>query len=143
MENKTDTRKKARSRDVAAFVFFLFFSFGMWYIDYLGKELESELKTPLVFVNSPTGKIVAPEYEYLNVLLKGTGYTILKHKYRIKDDSVSIDLSEIAYRKLRASSGYYLLTSALVKPYELQLKSGCRVVAMNPDTLYFVFKETE
>lgn len=140
MENKTDTRKKVRSRDVAAFVFFLLFSFGMWYINYLGEDVESELKTPLVFVNNPEGKTAAPEYQHLNVLLKGTGYTILKHKYRIKDDSITIDLSEIAYRKLRISQGYYLLTSNLVKPYESQLKSGCKVVDINPDTLYFILK---
>ena len=142
MGNKTDTQKKIYNKDIVIFGFFLFFSFGLWYLNYLGKDVESELKAPLKFVNAPIEKSIDPEFEYLNVKLKGTGYSILKFKYSGKRDSVAVDLSKIAYRRTRnVPSDYYILTSELVKPYENQIKSVCEVLAMKPDTIYFEIKE--
>ena len=141
MANKTDTRK-TNSRDIVIFAVFLFFSFVLWYLNYLGKDIESDLRTPLKFINPPINKTIAPQSAYLNVTLKGTGYSILKLKYNVKD-TVSVDLSKTPYRRAGNTADYYVLTSALAKPYENQTKAGCEITAMKPDTIYFEIKEAD
>ena len=144
MENKTDTQKKVYSKDIIIFSFFLLFSFVLWCLNYLGKDIESELKAPVKFVNSPIEKTIASTPEYLDVSLKGIGYSIFKLKYSGKKDSVSVDFSKVAYGRVRNTvSDYYILTSTLAKPYESQMKAKCEVLSMKPDTLYFKFKESE
>ena len=144
MENKTDTKKKTYSKEIVIFAFFLFFSFSLWYLNYLGKDIESELKIPVKFVNLPIEKVIEPEHKYINVSLKGTGYSILQLKFYDRKDSVSIDLSNVAYSRVRnLASDYYILTSTLVKTYESQMKAKCEILSIKPDTLYFKFKESD
>ena len=141
MENKTDTKKKTYSKDIVIFAFFLFFSFSLWYINYLGKDIESELKIPVKYVNFPAEKVIEPEHKYINVSLKGTGYSILQLKYNGKD-SVLVDFSNVIYKKNNnLFSDSYILTSTIVKSYESQMKAKCEIISMKPDTLYFVIKD--
>ena len=140
MGNKTDTQKKPYSKDLVIFTFFLFFSFVLWYLNYLGKYNELEQKAPVKFVNLPAEKAVVPEFDYLNVMLKGTGYSIMKFKYSGKKDSVLVDLSKTAYSRIRNTTNYYIITSTLLKTYESQMKAKCEVLSFKPDTLYFEIK---
>ena len=140
MGYKTDTQKKPYSKDIVIFAFFLFFSFGFWYLNYLGKYIESEQIAPVKFINLPVEKAVEPEFDYLNVTLKGTGYSIMKFKYSGKKDSVLVDLSKTAYSRVRNTTDYYILTTTLLKPYEFQMKAKCEVLSFKPDTLYFEIK---
>ena len=52
---KTLRRKRvsAINRDVVVFAFFLFLSFGFWYLNSLGKEMEADIKYPVKYINIP------------------------------------------------------------------------------------------
>jgi hypothetical protein len=48
-EKLTRREVSAINRDVVVFAFFLFLSFGLWYINSLGKEVEADIKYPVTF----------------------------------------------------------------------------------------------
>ena len=43
------------------FAFFLFLSFGLWYINSLGKEVEADIKYPVKYINIPKDRTIAEE----------------------------------------------------------------------------------
>jgi len=132
--------------DVVVFAFFLLLSFLLWYLNYLGKETEADIRLPVRFINMPKGRVLneeAPSKIYLS--LKGPGYSILKLKYPVNKTSVTVDLSKVTYKRVPESKspGYYLVTSELTKSFTLQLRSGCDVTSIKPDTLFFSFTKAD
>ena len=130
----------AVNRDVAVFAFFLFLSFGLWYINFLGKEMETEIKFPAEYVNIPKDRVIDQEMPMtLNFMLKGPGFSVLKLKISGNKSPVEIDLSKISYKRVPATRNpdYYILTSGLLKNLTIQLKTGCEIVSISPDTLFF------
>jgi hypothetical protein len=132
------------NRDVVVFAFFLILSFGLWYINSLGKEIEADIKYPFRYINIPKDRIIdtgAPSR--LNFSLKGPGYTVLKLKVSGSKPPVLIDLSKVGYKKNPESknSDYFIITSGLIKSLTVQLRSGCEILAIKPDTLFFTMNK--
>ena len=133
------------NRDVVVFTFFLFLSFGFWYINSLGKEVEADIRYPLRFINTPKDKVVADgNQSKLNLSLKGPGYTILKLRMSGSKPPVTVDLSKVTWRRVPDSKihEYYILTAGLVKSLSVQIRSGCEVIAVRPDTLFFTLEKS-
>lgn len=143
-ENLTKRKVKVINRDVAVFAFFLFLSFIFWYLNSLGKESETDIRYQVKYVNVPKerGKIVDP-YADLNLFLKGPGYSILKLKLSGNKAPVIIDFSKVNYK--RATGGktltYFIVTSGLTKSLNVQMRSGCEITSIKPDTLFFTFEK--
>ena len=143
-ENLTKRKVKVINRDVAVFSFFLFLSFIFWYLNSLGKESETDIRYQVKYVNVPKerGKIVDP-YADLNLFLKGPGYSILKLKLSGNKAPVIIDFSKVNYK--RAPGGktltYFIVTSGLTKSLNVQMRSGCEITSIKPDTLFFAFEK--
>ena len=55
----TKKEVSAVNRDIAVFTFFLFLSFGFWYLNSLGKEIEADLKYPVKYINLPKERLIA------------------------------------------------------------------------------------
>jgi len=138
---KTAKRKgRAINRDVAVFTFFLFLSFGLWYINSLGKETEGDVKYPVKYINIPKDRILSEVFpDKLSFSLKGPGYTVLKLKMSGTRPPVLIDLSKVSYKRLPESknSDFFIVTSGLAKSLTVQIRSGCEIIAIKPDTLFF------
>jgi len=142
MEKNAKKIKGVINRDVVVFAFFLLLSFFLWYLNSLGKEAEADIRRPVRFINIPRGRILndnAPER--VNLSLKGPGYSILKLKYPGKRTPVTIDLAKTTYKRVPESKtlDYYILTSGLTKTFTVQLRSGCDVTSVKPDTLFISF----
>jgi len=142
MEKNAKKIKGVINRDVVVFAFFLLLSFFLWYLNSLGKEAEADIRRPVRFINIPRGRILndnAPER--VNLSLKGPGYSILKLKYPGKRTPVTIDLAKTTYKRVPESKtlDYYILTSGLTKTFTVQLRSGCDVTSVKPDTLFIYF----
>ena len=130
----------AINRDVAAFTFFLFLSFGLWYINSLGKEAEADVRFPFRYVNVPSARtLVSESASNLSFSLKGPGYSLLKLKVSGDRPPVLIDLSKVSYKRVPESKNgdYYLATSSLIKSLTIQIRTGCEIIAIKPDTLWF------
>jgi hypothetical protein len=139
------TKSKVRlvKRDIVVFTFFLFLSFGLWYINSLGKEIEADIKYPVKYVNLPRERVISEVPERLNLYLKGPGYSVLKLRISGKKAPLQIDLSKISYRRVPESKNadYFITTSGLTKSFTVQIRAGCEVTGIKPDTLFFTFNK--
>jgi hypothetical protein len=131
------------NRDIVVFTFFLFLSFGLWYINSLGKEIEADIKYPVMYVNLPRERVIADVPEKLNLYLKGPGYSVLKLRISGNKAPLQVDLSKISYRRVPESKNadYFIVTSGLIKSFTVQIRAGCEVTAIKPDTLFFTFNK--
>ena len=143
-ENLTKKEISVINKDVVVFVFFLFLSFVFWYLNSLGKEIEADIKYPVKYTNLPKERVIIDESPVkLNIFLKGSGYSILKLKVPGKRAPVLIDISKVNYYRVPGSKGlnYYIVTSGLTKSLTVQLRSGCEITSIKPDTLFFTVEK--
>jgi len=142
MEKNAKKRKGLINRDVVVFAFFLLLSFFLWYLNSLGKETEADIRRPVKYVSIPVGRKLSDDTPArVNLSLKGPGYSILKLKYPGKKTPLAIDLAKITYKRVPGSKNpdYYILASSLAKTFAVQLRSGCDVTSVKPDTLFISF----
>jgi hypothetical protein len=143
-----DAKKKigAINKDVVVFAFFLLLSFTLWYLNSLGKEAEADIKVPVKYVNIPKGRVLEhnPDFK-LSLSMKGPGYSILKLKYPGKKTPLTIDLSKVTYKRVPETKvpDYFILTAGLAKSFTVQLRSGCDVISIKPDTLFISLEKSE
>jgi YbbR domain-containing protein len=129
-------------RDVFVFAFFLFLSFIFWTLNSLGKELESEVKYPVRYINLPKERVLTDGLPpKLNLYIKGPGYSILKLKLSGNRAPVVLDIATINYRRIPGSKSlnYYILTTGLIPNLTNQLRAECKILTVQPDTLFFSF----
>jgi hypothetical protein len=140
MENLTKKEVSVINRDVVVFAFFLFLSFVFWYLNSLGKEIEAGIRYPVKYIKLPRERLIVEEPPVkLNLYLKGPGYSILKLKLSGNRTPVIIDISKVNYMRVPGSKSlsYYIVTSGLTKSLTVQLRSGCEITSIKPDTLFF------
>lgn len=148
METKIDNRdtgpagKGTRSvrsvrKNLLIFAFFLILSFIFWYLNSLGKDLETDIRYPVTYINVPKNKSLAAETTRLTLLMKGPGYSILKLK-AWNSSPLVIDLSRVPVRHLvnEKFTDYIIVNSSLVQNFNTQLKSPCKITSVKPDTLF-------
>jgi hypothetical protein len=142
MEKNEKKRIGLINRDVVVFVFFLILSFFLWYLNSLGKEAEADIRRPVKYINIPVGRTLSDDTPVrINLSLKGPGYSILKLKYPGKKTPLAIDLAKTSYKRMPGSKDpdYYIPASGLAKTFTVQLRSGCEVTSVKPDTLFISF----
>jgi hypothetical protein len=142
-ETRTELTKRGvggSNKDVVIFAFFLFLSFVFWYLNSLGKDIETGIKYPVKYTNIPKERVIldGPQVK-LTLFLKGTGFSILKLKLSGKKAPVEIDISKVNYKRLPGSRNpdFFIVTSGLVKSLAIQMRSGCEITSIKPDTLFF------
>jgi hypothetical protein len=139
-ENLVKKGARAIKRDIAVFAFFLVLSFIFWYLNSLGKEMEAGIDYQVKFTNLPKERAIAENQPaHLNLFLKGPGYSILKLKFSGNNTPVRIDISKVNYKRAPGDKAlnYYIVTSGLTKSLNIQMRSGCEITSIKPDTLYF------
>jgi len=129
-------------RDVFIFGFFLVLSFVFWYLNSLGKEIESEVKYPVRYINLLKERVLTEGLPAkLDLYLKGPGYSVLKLKMSGNRAPLVLDISTINYRRVPGSRSlnYFLLTDGLIPILTNQLHAECEITSVSPDTLFFSF----
>jgi hypothetical protein len=60
-----------------------------------------------------------------------------------KKPPVLIDLSKVTYKRVPESknSDYFIVTAGLVKSLTVQIRSGCEIIQIKPDTLFFILNK--
>jgi hypothetical protein len=129
-------------RDIVVFIFFLFLSFGFWYLNSLRKDFELDLKYPVKYINPPKGRELAGDSpSKLTLNLKGSGYSIFKLKISGNRSPLIIDFSKITYRRVQNSkpTEYYVVLNELVTNFNRQLRSEYQILSVKPDTVFMKF----
>jgi hypothetical protein len=151
VKGSTGTRKKLTrnsrgiNKDIFIFAFFLIVSFFFWYLNSLRKEVETTIRYPLRFTNIPRGReVTASDPSKLTLYLKGTGSSIIRQKLSSRKNPLSIDISKVIYRRLpdNRQPKYYLVSSSLVRSFNVQLRSEFEIISIKPDTLFFTLEKS-
>jgi hypothetical protein len=146
-ETRTRLVKRGGSkinRDVLVFAFFLLLSFVFWYLNSLGKDVETGIKYYVMYTNLPKERVIAEDPRArLTLYLKGTGSSILKLKLSGNKAPVELDISKVNYKRVPGSRNpdYFIITSGLAKSLAVQLRSGCEITSIKPDTLFFTLEK--
>jgi len=151
MEKKDGTRTGNLSgkglnrinRNLLVFAFFLLLSFIFWYLNSISKELETDIRYPVIYTNVPDEKTLAEEApSRLTLILKGHGYSMLRLRILGKGNPIVIDFSEISLNSIQnnRSGDHYIITAPLIANFNSQLLSECKIMSVKPDTLFFSFK---
>jgi len=128
------------NRDVIVFLFFLFLSFIFWFLNSLAKDIESDIRYPVRYINLPKDRVLIEDLpSRLSLYLKGPGYSILKLKLSGNRTPVIIDISSVNYKRVPGSTtlSYYIVTSGLIPRLTNQLRAECQISSIKPDTLFF------
>jgi hypothetical protein len=139
-DNLVKKRTRVIKRDLAVFAFFLFLSFIFWYLNSLSKEVEAGINYEVKYTNLPKERAIVQDHSsQLKLFLKGPGYSILKLKISGGKAPVVIDISKVNYKRAQGDKGlnYYIITSGLAKSLNVQVRSGCEITSIKPDTLFF------
>jgi hypothetical protein len=129
-------------KNLLIFTFFLILSFIFWYLNSLGKDLETDFRYPVVYTNVPKKKILIAETTRLSIMVKGPGYSILKLKVFSNASPLAIDLSKVSVRHIQNESypDCIVVTTSLIQNFSSQLKSPCKITSVKPDTLFISFR---
>jgi hypothetical protein len=139
-ENLTKKGVRGINRDVAVFAFFLFLSFIFWYLNSLGKEVEAGIQYHVKYTNIPRERVITESSPAdLDLFLKGPGYSIIKLKFSNRKAPVIIDISKVNYKRAPGGKAlnYFIVTSGLTKSLNVQMRTGCEITSIKPDTLFF------
>jgi hypothetical protein len=142
-QNAAKKAKNVIRKDIVVFIFFLFLSFLLWYLNSLGKEIEAGFRFPVRYTNLPKERAIVEESsKMLNLYIKGSGYSIVKLRLTGTRMPVSIDISKVSYKRVQGSKGlnYFIITSGLVKSLSVQMRYGCEITSIKPDTLFFTLE---
>jgi hypothetical protein len=142
-ENLPGKGAKVKNRNILVFIFFLFLSFALWYLDSLGNQIEADIRYPVTFTHVPGNKALTTDLPSRLILnFKGTGYSILRTKASASKIPLEIDLSRSGYKAVPGGklSDLYIVTSRLIPGISSRLKSECEITSIKPDTLFFTFK---
>jgi len=89
------------NKNVVIFAFFLFLAFIFWYLNSLGKEIKSEFKYTVNFINSPKGRVLSGDFQSkLTLELKGQGYSLLRQKISGTRTPLVVDLSKVIFKRI-------------------------------------------
>jgi len=94
--------------DIMIFSVFFFLSFIFWYLNSLGKAIQSDIKYPVKFINVPKDRELALAPTRLNLFLQGTGFSMLRLKISGNSDPAIIDLSKVPYKSVRNNINGFL-----------------------------------
>jgi hypothetical protein len=154
MEGKTGiwfnklTKKEVSklNKNVIIFAFFLFLATVFWYLNSLGKEIKSDFRYSVNFINPPKGRVVSGDIvSKLQIELKGQGYSLLKHKISGVRTPLVVDLSKLTFKRIPDSkpTRYYVLSTGLITNFKKQIGNGFDVLSVKPDTIFLTFSPIE
>jgi hypothetical protein len=133
---------KLTNRKLAVFSIFLLLSFLFWYLDALGNQIQADIKYPVTYKNIPDLIDSAKMPQRITLLLNGTGFSILRLQFTGKSNPVTVDFSKVSYKRSNNQEEglYYLITAGMESSFSSQIKPGCTISSVSPDTLYFYSK---
>ncbi|GLB51881.1 hypothetical protein NBRC110019_09200 [Neptunitalea chrysea] len=119
-----------RNKKTITFLVFLGFSFIIWLLIKLSKEYEQNYTVTLQFYETDKQKIISDQsLEKVNVLVKSTGFQLLRHNLSSKE--FNIDVTNLGEHKITVD----LSNSRYKNALERQLFKRSNVLAVTPESV--------
>lgn len=107
-----------------------------WLLLALNNQYTYSVKTIMLYKNFPQNRAFHPlQSDTVDLLVKGSGWELIFEKFRIKPESVDIDLSKLNRQD-------FLVFSNQLPEINKLINSTQKVVGASPDTLYFNFTKS-
>ncbi len=129
------------NREVLIFIFFLFLSSLFWYLNELGKDVDTVIQYPVRYINPPKGRVLTGDLpDRISMELQGPGYSILKMKLSGSRAPVVVDFSRMTLKRLPGKqTSFYIVSSSMIEDFSKQLHADFTISVIKPDTIYFGF----
>jgi hypothetical protein len=144
ISNYTDREKVKINKKLLIYLFFLFISIGLWYLNALSKEYTTSIFCPVKYGNFPKGKALISDLpEKLELKVKGLGFNILRYKITSYSRTISLPIDNFRLDISRKGNEYvyYLLTRYTKEWIANQLSNDIQLIEVFPDTLIFRFTD--
>jgi hypothetical protein len=142
--NYPDREKVKKNKKLLIYLFFLFISIVLWYLNALSKDYTTTILFPVSYSNFPKGKaLISNLPEKLDFKIKGLGFSILKYKLTSFSRSISLPIDNFRLDVDRKDNQYtyYLLTRYIREWMSNQFGSDIQLIEIKPDTLIFKFTD--
>lgn len=107
-----------------------------WLLLALNNQYTYSVKTIMLYKNFPQNRAFHPlQSDTVDLLVKGSGWELIFEKFRIKPESVDIDLAKLNRQD-------FLVFSNQLPEINKMINSTQKVVGADPDTLYFNFTKS-
>ena len=137
--------KNSVNREFLTYLVFLLIAVTIWYLNALNKDYTTDLKFTVKYADLPADKVlVNTPPEYLTLTVNAQGFTVLKYKFGLIFNPITLDASYQTLRKISASTSgdYYISTQTVFDKIAAQLSSDAKLKMVTPDTLKFQFSGT-
>lgn len=126
------------------FLICLAISTVLWLISSLGKTYETSVSMPVRYSNLPENKVLI-NYppSRLQVTIEASGFTLLRHKFRISVNPINFNIASLANNYLGNPKALKLVTRNYIARLSNQLSSEISIIDISPDTLFFQLDELE
>lgn len=135
--------KKIRfDQKIIIFIFFLFISTLLWFLNALEKKYTTKISYPVKFYNFPKDKVLLNDLPtQFELEINSYGYVLLKYKISHNFIPLRINVSNLSLSNLakQDSSKVYILTEYINHEINEQLNSDIKLSNIKPDTLIFKF----
>ena len=133
------------SRDSKPFIFLvcLMLATLLWLIKTMDKPYETTVAIPVQYTNLPRNKIlVNPPDSKLDVKLRATGLTLLRHKIGLTITPINFNVRLFTDNLMEKSnsSRFFILTNRYIPQISSQVGAGITIQDIFPDTLFFEFE---
>ena len=142
--NFADREKVKINKKLSIYLFFLFISIALWYLNALSKDYTTVISYKVRYQNFPKGKaLVSDMPEKLDLKVKGLGFSVLKHKLIAYNKVIDLPIDNFRLDISRKDNqySYFLLTRYTKEWMAGQLTSDVQLVDIKPDTLVFKFTD--
>lgn len=142
--NIADREKVKVNKKLLIYLFFLFISIALWYLNALSKDYTTVIYYKVRYENFPKGKaLVSDMPEQLGLKVKGLGFSVLKHKViaYTKTINLPIDNFRLDISRKNNQYSYFLLMRYTREWISGQLTSDIQLIDVLPDTLVFKFTD--
>ena len=142
--NFADREKVKVNKKLLIYLFFLFVSIALWYLNALSKDYTTIIYYKVRYENFPKGKaLVSDMPEKLGLKVKGLGFSIFKHKVIAYTKTINLPIDNFRLNISRNDNqyNYFLLTRYTKEWIGNQLTSDVQLIDVQPDTLVFKFTD--
>lgn len=131
------TRESFSWKDFLVFLFFLLVSASLWFIRTLRKDIDTEIKIPLVYVNMPAGYVQTLDLpEYIEVRVSDRGTSILGMLIGKRFEPIPVDMRQFVRRRT-------MVTSSLADEVQARLNTTSVIRGFYPDSIHFRMQKLE
>lgn len=136
-----NTQRLKFNKQLSVFLICFLIAMVFWFLISLTKNYSSVVSFPIIYTDLPKDKVITDKLPTrLKLELNARGFDLLGYHLKIMSFPIFVRVQPNS-AQLQNRETAYLLTRQLVNSINKQLNSDARVIAIEPDTIYFNYQK--